>query len=143
MRIWAVFTSASSPRRRRWLSWALIYGIGVITGVGFAVLIGARRTKKLLENREVEMYRVLTTRGLERRIDLSEAERAHIDAVYTEHEDELERILRSNEVDLVPIRRQIGEDIAARVDPEDKQQVLLFFRQVEARRGARYKDPID
>jgi vacuolar-type H+-ATPase subunit F/Vma7 len=121
----------------------LIYGIGVITGVGFAVLVGARRTKKLLEGREVEMYRALTVRGLERRIDLSDAERAHIDSVYSKHEDTLERILRDNEIDIIPIRSQIGEEIAAKVDPEDRQQVLLFFREVEARRGARYRDPID
>lgn len=143
MGIWTVLTSTLSVRQRRWLSWALIYGIGVITGVGFAVLVGARRTKKLLEGREVEMYRALTVRGLERRIDLSDAERAHIDSVYSKHEDTLEHILRDNEIDIIPIRRQIGEEIAAKVDPEDRQQVLLFFREVEARRGARYRDPID
>lgn len=143
MGIWTVLTSTLSVRQRRWLSWALIYGIGVITGVGFAVLVGARRTKKLLEGREVEMYRALTVRGLERRIDVSDAERAHIDSVYSKHEDTLERILRDNEIDIIPIRRQIGEEIAAKVDPEDRQQVLLFFREVEARRGARYRDPID
>ena len=143
MGIWTVLTSTLSVRQRRWLSWALIYGIGVITGVGFAVLVGARRTKKLLEGREVEMYRALTVRGLERRIDVSDAERAHIDSVYSKHEDTLEHILRDNEIDIIPIRRQIGEEIAAKVDPEDRQQVLLFFREVEARRGARYRDPID
>jgi Spy/CpxP family protein refolding chaperone len=124
---------------RRTKVWALLVLVGVflagaLSGTGATLLVVRHKVRTLLEAPAGE----LETRGLvlalDRRLRLTDTQRAQVEAIHRKHLPELNRVRRQSEPELATIRAQASREIRAVLTPEQQPEFDEMARKFEERR---------
>jgi hypothetical protein len=126
-----------SPRVKSALVLGAVFLLGAVAGGGLATARSARRMQEMVEAPPGAFRQRAILRGLERAVDLDEAQREQVVAILERHAGEAEEMRRELKPRLGELQIQTLEEIRRLMRPE---QLPRFERFVE-RAKARQKRP--
>jgi hypothetical protein len=113
-----------------------LFALGVVAGAALTRALAVRQAVRVLEHDPVRGPRRLYIWALTKKLDLSDEDRARIEAVFERHDEELRDVRRSIEPRLSALRRTLEDEIVL-VLPEAQRDPFRALRREDEERYRR------